>query len=180
MQLFIEISIYMENSLRLSQLALVVDLKTGGIAIKTEGYTSIDDYDFINIVVANEVPESNYAVFARSRGTIAKPKSIQKNDELFSFFYAGYDTEDQPGWAAELTVGSEGEIKAGIVPGYFAFKTMGPDGVAKIAFSIHSDMTVRFNRSATLTHEQVQPEIAKYLKVQVGNEYYAMPLHLIK
>lgn len=170
----------MNNSLRIDKILLDVDLKTGGIAIKTEGYTSVDDYDFINVVVANEEPEANYAVFARSRGTIANPTSIQNNDEIFSFFYAGFDTENLPGWTAELTVGSEGEVKAGIVPGYFAFKTMGQDGVANIAFSVHSDMTVRFNRNVVLTQDQIQPEIAKYLKVQVGNEYYAMPLHLLK
>ena len=168
------------KELRLKTLFLDADLKSGGIVIITEGYTSVDNYDFINVVVANEVPEANYAVFARSRGTIVEPKSIQNNDELFSFFYAGYDTEDQPGWAAELTVGSEGEIKAGTVPGYFAFKTMGQDGVANIAFSIHSDMTVRFNQNVILTQDQVEPTVAKYLKVQVGDKYYAMPLHLIK
>jgi hypothetical protein len=170
----------MNNSLRIDKILLDVDLKTGGIAIKTEGYTSVDNYDFINVVVANEVPEANYAVFARSRGTIGEPKSIQNNDEIFSLFYSGYDTDNLPGWTAELTVGSEGEVKPGIVPGYFAFKTMGRDGVANIAFSVHSDMTVRFNRNVVLTQDQVQPEIVKYLKVQVGNEYYAMPLHLLK
>jgi len=168
------------KELRLEKLLLDVDLKTGGIAIKTEGYTSIDNYDFINVVVANEVPEANYAVFARSRGTIADPKSIQNNDEIFSFFYAGFDTENQPGWTAELTVGSEGEIRPGIVPGYFAFKTMGQNGVANIAFSIHSDMTVKFNQNVILTQDQIQPNVSKYLKVQVGDKYYAMPLHLLK
>lgn len=165
----------------MNKISLDVDLKTGGLVIKTEGYPSIDDYDLFNIVNATEHPESNYAGFVRSRGTIAEPKAMQNNDEIFSFFYAGFDTENQPAWAAEITVGSEGEIKPGVVPSYFAFKTVDQDGVANIAFSIHSDKTVAFNRSALLTDNQVDTtQVANYLKVRVGKEYYAMPLYLIK
>lgn len=170
----------MDKSLRLEKLALDVDLKTGGIVIKTEGYTSVDDYDFFTVVVANEVPESNYICFTRSRGTIENRKAMKDNDEIFSLFYGGYDNEDNSCWAAELTVGSEGEIKPGIVPSYFAFKTVDQEGVANIAFSIHSDKTVRFNSSAVLLPEQVDTsKVEQYLKVQVGNEYYAMPLFKI-
>jgi hypothetical protein len=164
----------------MNKISLDVDLKTGGIVIKTESYTSIDDYDLFNIVNATEYSESNYAGFVRSRGTIAEPKSMKNNDEIFSFFYAGYDTEHQPAWAAELTVGSEGNIKPGVVPSYFAFKTVDQEGVANIAFSIHSDKTVRFNINATLAQEQVSNQIIKYLKVQVGEEYFALPLYSIK
>lgn len=169
----------MDNSLRLSKLALDVDLKTGGIAIKTEGYTSVDDYDFINIVTANEVPEANYVCFTRSRGTIAEPKALKNNDEIFSLFYSGYDTENNSCWTAEMTVASEGEIKPGIVPSNFQFRTVDQDGVASVAFSIHSDRTVRFNASAVLSQDEVSTTVAQYLKVQVGNEYYAMPLFKI-
>lgn len=170
----------MDKIIRAEKLFLDVDLKTGGIAIKTEGYTSVDDYDFINVIVANEVPQSNYACFARSRGTIAEPKSLKDNDEIFSFFYAGWDTENNPAWSAEITVGSEGTIKPGIVPSYFAFKTMDQEGVANIAFSIHSDKTVGFNPNAVLDASQVDTSKAvKYLKVKVGKEYYAMPLFTV-
>ena len=165
----------------MDKINLDVDLKTGGIVIKTEGYTSVDDYDLFNIIVANDVPESNYAAFVRSRGTIANPQALKNNDEIFSFFYAGYDSEAHPSWAAEITVGSEGEIKAGIVPSYFAFKTMDQEGVANIAFSIHSDKTVGFNVNAVLDPSQVDTSnVAKYLKVRVGKEYYAMPLFTLR
>lgn len=169
----------MDNLLRIDKIFLDVDLKTGGIAIKTEGYTSVDDYDFINVVVANNVPEANYACFTRSRGTIAQPTSLEQNDEIFSLFYAGYDTENLPCWTAEMTVGTEGVIKPGVVPSYFAFKTVDSEGCANIAFSIHSDKVVGYHRDAVLSKDQVG-EIEKYLKVKVGNEYYAMPLHSIK
>jgi len=169
----------MDKSLRLEKLALDVDLKTGGIVIKTEGYTSVDDYDFFTVVVANEVPESNYICFTRSRGTIENRKAMKNNDEIFSLFYGGYDNEDNSCWSAELTVGSEGEIKPGVVPSYFAFKTTDQEGVSSIAFSVHSDKTVRFNSSAVLSADQVGTTVEKYLKVQVGQEYYAMPLFKI-
>ena len=165
----------MNNSLRIDKILLDVDLKTGGIAIKTEGYTSVDDYDFINIVVANNVPEANYACFTRSRGTIAEPKSLLHNDEIFSLFYAGYDTENLPCWTAEMTVGTEGVIKPGVVPSYFAFKTVDSEGCANIAFSIHSDKVVGFHRDSVLTQHDIG-EIEKYLKVKVGGRYYAIPL----
>lgn len=168
----------MNNSLRIDQILLDVDLKTGGIAIKTEGYTSVDDYDFINVVVANNVPEANYACFTRSRGTIADPKSLENNDEIFSLFYAGYDTEHNPCWTAEMTVGTEGVIKPGVVPSYFAFKTVDNQGCANIAFSIHSDKLVGFHRDAILAPHDVG-HVEKYLRVKVGGKDYAIPLFTV-
>jgi len=163
----------------MNKISLDVDLKTGGIVIKTEGYTSVDDYDLFNIVNATEVPESNYAGFIRSRGTIADPKAMQNNDEIFSFFYAGYDSENQPAWSAELTVGSEGNIQPGIVPSYFAFKTVDQKGIANIVFRVNSDKTVGFNPDALTTNvDTSQP--SKFLKIKIGNEYYAIPAYLIK
>ena len=161
----------------MNRINLDVDLKTGGIVIKTEGYTSVDDYDLFNIINANEEPEANYMGFTRSRGTIKNQRAMKDGDEIFSLFYAGFDTEHNPCWAAELTVGSEGKIKPGIVPTYFAFKTVDQEGVANIAFSVHSDKVVGFNVNAILNKNQIDfRSIDKYLKIKVGEEYYAVPL----
>lgn len=146
-------------------------ITTDGITIRTEGYTTVDDYDLFSIVNARDVAESNYAAFVKSRGTLDNPKPLEKDDEIFSFFYAGHDNEAAPAWTAELTVGTEGEIKPGIVPGYFAFKVMCEDGVVSTALTVHNDTTVEFNRKSML-----EVDGQKCLKIKIGDDYYAVQL----
>ena len=159
--------------------------KISGIAIKTEGYTSVDQYDLFTIVNANNVAESNYASFSKSRGTLDNPKPLQENDEIFSLFFGGWDTSVSPAWVAELTVGTEGIISPGVVPGYFAFKLMGQDGIANTCLTIHNDSVVEFNRDIIIevgsaVGQADTSSVEKCIKVKVGDEYYAMPLFKIR
>jgi len=121
----------------LGSVKMDTNLTTGGLVIKTQGYTVSDNYDLFSIKTANAQTGSNYAAFSRSRGTIASPTSLNPNDEIFSFIYAGYGTDNNAGLSAKLTVASEGTLGAGIVPGNFNFFVADNSGTLNSVLAIH-------------------------------------------
>ena len=168
-----------EDSIRLSKLIVDNDTALGGIVIKTQGYTSRDDYDLFTVWNANEIPASNYAGFIRHRGTLDNPQPIKNNDEIFSLFYAGWDAGNKPQFVAELTVGTEGEIKEGHIPGTFDFKLMGSNGLIFSALKIHSDGTIGLHKNTIIDNEQVSKEPYKFMRIKVDGVDYAVPLYTI-
>lgn len=162
-----------------SKLVLDQDTQSGGLIIKTEGYTSRDDYDLLSIWNANDVPSSNYAGFIRQRGTLDNPQPMHDGDEIFSLFWAGQDTSNQPRFAAELTVGSEGTITTGHVPAYFDFKVMGDKGLIESVLKVHNNGTIGISKRAILDKSKVSLTPEKFLRVEVDGKDYAIPLHAV-
>ena len=162
-----------DGQAQLSKLHIDKDLALGGLTIKTEGYTSKQDYDLLTVFTANEEKASNYAAFVKNRGTIKNPQPCQEGDEIFSLFFAGRDSLNEPAWVAEITVGTEGKIKAGPISGNFQFKLPNENGVIDSSLTIHSDRLVEFHKDALTTNCQ-SSEL--FLKIKVGEYLYALPL----
>jgi hypothetical protein len=153
---------------QIGTLHLDQDLAKGGLTIKTQGYTTGDEYDLITVFNANEQKNGNYASFIKSRGTIADPKPVLEGDEIFSFFFSGFGTDgDRGSWTAEMTVGTEGEIKPGIVCGNFQFKLPNEQGRIGSVLTLHSNRIVEFHPDAMHNGQ---------LTIRVGDDYYGLQL----
>lgn len=168
-----------QHEINNTKIILDGESKLGGLCIKTEGYTSRDNYDLFNIFNANEVPASNYIGFVRHRGTLENPQPMENNDEIFSLFWAGWDSANQPCFAAELTVGSEGEITVGHVPSYFDFKVVNDKGLINSVLKIHNNGTISLNKESILDETKVGKQSNKFLRIKIDGTEYALPLFFV-
>jgi hypothetical protein len=118
------------------------NLASGGLAIRTQGDTQLDNYDLFNIVSANSSSNGNFATFSKARGTIASPSALQTNDGIFSLLFIGHATSD-----FEVAAGIEASIDGSVgsfAPGKLSFQTSDTSGNVTSRLTIDSKGTSAF------------------------------------
>ena len=99
-----------------------------------------DDYDvadsnFFNIQQHHSTVDANPINIVRTRGTNAAPTAVINGDDIIDITFNGHDGTTFR-TAASITVGVEGAVSTGVVPGYITFRVrqgVSITAVAKIA-----------------------------------------------
>jgi hypothetical protein len=85
-----------------------------------------DNYDaadatFFNIQQHHSTADANPINFIRTRGTNAAPAAVQNGDDIIDIVFNGHDGTTFR-TAASITVGVEGAVSSGVVPGAITFR----------------------------------------------------------
>jgi hypothetical protein len=85
-----------------------------------------DNYDaadatFFNIQQHHSTADANPINFVRTRGTNAAPAAVQNGDDIIDIVFNGHDGTTFR-TAASITVGVEGAVSSGVVPGAITFR----------------------------------------------------------
>lgn len=96
-----------------------------------------DDYDvadsnFFNIQQHHSTVDANPINIVRTRGTNAAPTAVINGDDIIDITFNGHDGTNYR-TAASITVGVEGTVSAGVVPGYITFRVRQGASIAAVA-----------------------------------------------
>lgn len=85
-----------------------------------------DTYDpveavFVNIQQHHSTVDANPLNFVRSRGTNTAPTAVINGDDIIDITFTGHDGTTYR-TAASITVGVEGAVSTGVIPGYITFR----------------------------------------------------------
>jgi hypothetical protein len=85
-----------------------------------------DNYDaadttFFNIQQHHSTADANPINFIRTRGTNAAPAAVQNGDDIIDIVFNGHDGTTFR-TAASITVGVEGAVSSGVIPGAITFR----------------------------------------------------------
>ena len=154
-----------------------------GIKILTDGNAD-DDYDLITINCALNETTGPAMVFERGRGTPTAPTAITSGDEIMSWTFFGYDTDDASQLSAAVTVTSEGTIGSGIVPSKFEIVTANASGTPTLGLGISSSQLLSVADNTTTANSgsgtaDVSGGVATYLKINIGGTEYAIPAYAL-
>ena len=134
-----------------------------------------DDYDvadtnFFNIQQHHSTVDANPINIVRTRGTNAAPAALVNGDDIIDITFNGHDGATFR-TAASITVGVEGAVSSGVVPGYMTFRVRqgaSITAVAKIAntgafqsnlieaLTTNGNITVQGNGSGAVNIEAVR------------------------
>jgi hypothetical protein len=134
-----------------------------------------DDYDvadtnFFNIQQHHSTVDANPINIVRTRGTNAAPTALVNGDDIIDITFNGHDGTTFR-TAASITVGVEGAVSSGVVPGYITFRVRqgaSITAVAKIAntgafqsnlieaLTTNGNITVQGNGSGAVNIEAVR------------------------
>jgi hypothetical protein len=134
-----------------------------------------DDYDvadsnFFNIQQHHSTADANPINIVRTRGTNAAPTALVNGDDIIDITFNGHDGTTFR-TAASITVGVEGAVSSGVVPGYITFRVRqgaSITAVAKIAntgafqsnlieaLTTNGNITVQGNGSGAVNIEAVR------------------------
>lgn len=96
-----------------------------------------DDYDvadsnFFNIQQHHSTADANPINIVRTRGTNAAPAAVVNGDDIIDITFNGHDGTTFR-TAASITVGVEGVVSTGVVPGYITFRVRQGASITAVA-----------------------------------------------
>lgn len=163
------------------------DLGTlAGIIINTDGDFN-DDYDLFTINASSATADGPGIFYNRSRGTPTARTASVTGDNIMTWFFIGYDTDDNPQLSASVTSKVSGTVGSGAVPGKLEFATANSSGNIVTALTIDENQKLTFSDVNEIQSGGNSGEVdlttstvaASFLKVNVGGVDYAIPLHAI-
>ena len=92
-----------------------------GTAIFYKDNYDVADATFFNIQQHHSTADANPINFIRTRGTNAAPAAVQNGDDIIDIVFNGHDGTTFR-TAASITVGVEGAVSSGVVPGAITFR----------------------------------------------------------
>jgi hypothetical protein len=96
-----------------------------------------DDYDvadvnFFNIQQHHSTADANPINIVRTRGTNAAPTAVINGDDIIDITFNGHDGTTFR-TAASITVGVEGAVSTGVIPGYITFRVRQGASITAVA-----------------------------------------------
>jgi hypothetical protein len=92
-----------------------------GTAVFYKDTYDVADATFFNIQQHHSTADANPINFVRTRGTNAAPAAVQNGDDIIDIVFNGHDGTTYR-TAASITVGVEGAVSSGVVPGAITFR----------------------------------------------------------
>ena len=141
-----------------------------GTAIFFKDTYDVADATFFNIQQHHSTADANPINIVRTRGTNAAPTAVINGDDIIDITFNGHDGTTFR-TAASITVGVEGAVSSGVVPGYITFRVRqgaSITAVAKIAntgafqsnlieaLTTNGNITVQGNGSGAVNIEAVR------------------------
>ena len=103
-----------------------------GTAIFFKDTYDAADATFFNIQQHHSTVDANPINIVRTRGTNAAPAALINGDDIIDITFNGHDGTNYR-TAASITVGVEGTVSAGVVPGYITFRVRQGASIAAVA-----------------------------------------------
>ena len=103
-----------------------------GTAIFFKDTYDAADATFFNIQQHHSTVDANPINIVRTRGTNAAPTAVINGDDIIDITFNGHDGTTFR-TAASITVGVEGTVSAGVVPGYITFRVRQGASIAAVA-----------------------------------------------
>lgn len=105
----------------------------------------------------------------RSRGTLADPKPLEKDDIIYSFEYLGADADSNLTMSAALFFEVDDDVKKGAVPSRLSVVTSSPDDGWKLALGLDKHQVLHLANNL-IPAERVNTESPAYLKISIWTD----------
>ena len=103
----------------------------GTIALFKDGY-DVGDTSFLNIQQHHSTADANPFNMVRTRGTNTTPTAVINGDDIIDITFTGHDGTTFR-TAASITVGVEGAVSAGVIPGAITFRVRQGASITAVA-----------------------------------------------